>query len=882
MVVFNIDVKIKEKGSKSVQSGMKQIQKTTDRVDKKVSALGKRVKTDKIKAFNRELKKTGDTAKGVRRVLTQLFGAIGVGVAIREIVQMADTYQNFQNRLRLVTTDTQNLKDVTEELFQTANETRSSFSGTAELFTRVSIATKNLGRSQKEVIAFTRTLNKAVILSGTTAAEAKNGIIQLSQGLASGALRGDELRSVLEQLPAVAQSIANSMGITRGKLREMGEQGKITADVVIDAMAKAAKQIDADFKDTIPTISQSFQVLGNEVIKMIGGINEASGIFSRFAAGVLLLARNIETVIKVLAAMALGFIAVKIQARLAGASIVGFAAKAKLAIATINPLVAGFGFLALGAAELTEWLTKSTSALDELEAKVAKMTALEKLEAQFELTNNEATKLRVRVRELGVTSGALYDRFLKLDLAAFNLHLKIKGLKDGTTAATNAQKAHTAAIDESKARMKEQLRLAFLTNEARQIEIATLKEVKKVEQTGGGKVTEDQKNSIKLRIQATALITSQTAAIEALTAKEDTRLAKLKELETIERLRPDLIKQITAAREALNAVPQKELTPPGFLEGAQAAIQHMQALKRAAEATGEAGQEALAGKLHASLVKNAEGARTLRDGVQRIRDVVAGIGGTAAQADAAISELFGPNESEEFFQQLDDLNLKLKEGHISAYNYRQQVRDIGPEGQKGATLMADGFTKAFNRMRDEANDLKKVGQELVELFADKAVEAIHTLATEGSLDFKAFAADVLKQIARIIIRLLVVKALSTLGDAYTGGAASAVTTAANAGIDASQETEARANGGPIEEGRPYLVGEEGPELVVPNQAGTVIPNGALGAQAPQAPPEVNVSVVNVTDPDELPSAVDSGEHDQNFINLIARNGDQVRQAIQQS
>ena len=109
-----------------------------------------------------------------------------------------------------------------------------------------------------------------------------------------------------------------------------------------------------------------------------------------------------------------------------------------------------------------------------------------------------------------------------------------------------------------------------------------------------------------------------------------------------------------------------------------------------------------------------------------------------------------------------------------------------------------------------------------------------------------------------------------------------MTTGANAAIDSSQQTEARAHGGPVEEGRPYLVGEEGPELVVPNQNGTVIPNGALGASAPPPPPEVNVSVVNVTDPDELPSAVDGGEYDQNFINLIARNGDQVRQAIQQA
>src|SRR5690606_2602352 len=98
-----------------------------------------------------------------------------------------------------VTTGTENLTTVTSRLFDVANRTRSSFEGTANLYARVALATKELGIGQQELLTFTERVNQAIILSGASAQEAQAGLIQLSQGLASGALRGDELRSVLEQ-----------------------------------------------------------------------------------------------------------------------------------------------------------------------------------------------------------------------------------------------------------------------------------------------------------------------------------------------------------------------------------------------------------------------------------------------------------------------------------------------------------------------------------------------------------------------------------------------------------------------------------------------------------------------------------------------------------
>src|SRR5690606_13151453 len=119
-------------------------------------------------------------------------------LSVREFARLNDTYTNMVNRLRLVTDGTANLNRVTAELFDVANETRTTFEATATLYARVALSTKQLGYSQRDLIDFVKGVNQAVTLSGVTAQEAQAAMIQFSQGLAKGRLDGDELRSVLE------------------------------------------------------------------------------------------------------------------------------------------------------------------------------------------------------------------------------------------------------------------------------------------------------------------------------------------------------------------------------------------------------------------------------------------------------------------------------------------------------------------------------------------------------------------------------------------------------------------------------------------------------------------------------------------------------------
>lgn len=883
MVVFSINVKIKQSGNAEVKSGLKRLQKTAQRTQAEFKKIGKRISVDRVKALNKELKRTNKLASRVKGILVQAFGAIGIGLAIRGLVRLNDEYTNFQNRLKIVTKGSADLANVTKKLFDVARETRVSFGATAELFTRVAIATAELGRSQKSVIAFTRTLNKAVILSGATAAEAKNGIIQLSQGMASGALRGDELRSVLEQLPKVADAISKAMGITRGKLREMGEAGKITADIILDSMATAAKQIDKDFAKTIPTISGGFTNLTTDVQQMVGELEKATGVSEFFARGMITLGQNIRLVVKSLALMTLGFVSVKIQAALAGVSVGSFALKAKSMVAALNPIL----LLAILAAKAIHFMadefTKTTSEMESFEDAAEKMTAIDVLVGKVSTFKNELFRMRLELRNGRKESKSFVARMEHLDTAITKGEKTIVTMTRAMLGLGKALISHNEALNESEDRTIEQGRLAKLRARDLEIEKKLLKEVKLIEKTstkGPGSVSEDDKKIIRDRLEKIRGIQELTKAEDDLLKKGEEKIRQSLLLQGIIDRNTTGVKEAKAALEELNKVTITKVKVPKFHEGFKAGIKAIKELAKETDAMGNLSQAAFA-KIVEGLQKNVKGADTFREKINRIRFIMAAVPGIAAAGEAAIKKLLGPKESEEFFDQLDVLNAKLKEGILNSEQFREEVRKMGPDGKKAGTEFGDGISAGFRKIHDEANDLKRVGEEIVDLFVNKAVDAIHTFVTEGTLDFKQFATDLLKQIAKIIIRLLIVKALSALTSNTSELANTGIQAVGDAAITESHKNDARVHGGPVEAGRPYLVGENGPEVVVPDQSGRVLSNASLQS-APPPPPQVNVTVVNVIDPDEQEAAINSGDLDQAIINVLARNGDQGRQALQQS
>jgi tape measure domain-containing protein len=231
-----------------------------------------------------------------------LFVLGGAGI-LTALARQVDMLTNMENRLRLTTKGTANLEAVQSKLFQVAKNSRSSFEAVGEIYTRTALSVKNLGRSQQEVIDFTESLSKATIISGASAREAHAAMIQLGQGMASNTLRGDELRSVLEQLPFVADVIAKHLKITRGELREFGKAGKISAETVLDAFKESREEIDKLFANTVPTISQAFSFLETSWLQMLSEFNKATEASEIFSRSIIFLADNLNIIVPILRTM---------------------------------------------------------------------------------------------------------------------------------------------------------------------------------------------------------------------------------------------------------------------------------------------------------------------------------------------------------------------------------------------------------------------------------------------------------------------------------------------------------------------------------------------------------------------------------------------------
>ena len=220
------------------------------------------------------LTSTGEKAVGT---MTKLAATLGIAFGIREVVQAADAYNGISNRLKLVTSSTEQLTQAQEQLYKISQETRQPIEATAEVYQRLAQNAGALGLSLNDVGKTTETINKLVALSGASTEAANAALVQFGQGLASGALRGDELNSVMEQTPALAKAIAEGMGITIGQLRAMGQEGKITAAAIIDALNKQGDTVNEQFGKLAPTIGQGMTMVENSFTRMIGKVDQASG-----------------------------------------------------------------------------------------------------------------------------------------------------------------------------------------------------------------------------------------------------------------------------------------------------------------------------------------------------------------------------------------------------------------------------------------------------------------------------------------------------------------------------------------------------------------------------------------------------------------------------
>lgn len=279
-------------------------------------SLDTREMIDGQRKIDRELKNTSSSLDGFGAKLTQVAAAVGAYASALYLIRQSDAFTKLNAQLKLATDSSRELAVAQADVRRIAKEAQTDISGVATLYARITTATKELGTSQAQVEAITRTVALALKVSGATAQESASATLQLAQAFASGVLRGEEFNAVNEAAPRLMQALADGIGVPKGELRAMAEAGLLTSEVLAKALPKALGALEEESKK-VETISGAFQNLRTEVMLFIGEQTTANGAVKLVAGSIGLLTDNLGLLAGVLATVAAVKFAVWLQSLVA-------------------------------------------------------------------------------------------------------------------------------------------------------------------------------------------------------------------------------------------------------------------------------------------------------------------------------------------------------------------------------------------------------------------------------------------------------------------------------------------------------------------------------------------------------------------------------------
>lgn len=277
--------------------------------------------------------------------LRSLFGLYLTFQGVQVFSQFVDEFTNLNGRLAVTITNTNAYAQAQRDVYAISQETYTSLASTANLYARLTVALEELNSTQEEVASITRTVNQALLVSGATTAEANSAIIQLSQSFASGVLRGEEFNAVNEAGPRIMTALAKSLNVSRGALREMASEGKLTADVLRKALLDDALNIAKEAENVPLTIGRGYTSLRNDLLQFVGEMDKVYGISRTVAEGLRDLGKNLgglasvaTQVVSVIAIFAgtRGILGIVLAAEKAGGAISLFTNAAKAGLLAIG------------------------------------------------------------------------------------------------------------------------------------------------------------------------------------------------------------------------------------------------------------------------------------------------------------------------------------------------------------------------------------------------------------------------------------------------------------------------------------------------------------------------------------------------------------------
>ena len=320
MATENIDVVVREDGSRNVQRNLENIGASASKAESAVDLLRKTL------------------------------GMLGIALGVNQLKQYADTYTDLKQKVELATQSQSQAKVVMDQLYQISRDSRQSWEGVTSVYTGVSRAARDLGASQQDVLKFTDVFSKSLTISGTSAENARGAMMQLSMAMAQGGLTSRTFMTIMRSAPSLLQIVANNIKGTGGSienLRQMMINGTVSGRDLFEAVLRGSDDVNKQFKKTFPTLSQAIGDLSDAMMKWFGESATGSGIIAGLVAALDFLSSHIDALIKVVLIASATFIAFKaalaLQTLMEGVGVFGAltaSVRAFTAALMANPLVA--------------------------------------------------------------------------------------------------------------------------------------------------------------------------------------------------------------------------------------------------------------------------------------------------------------------------------------------------------------------------------------------------------------------------------------------------------------------------------------------------------------------------------------------------------------
>ncbi len=834
--------------------------------------------------------------------LGNLGAAVAGGFAIGEIVRFGDSIVGMQNKLRSLTADQGLVSSMFNDIARVAGAARAPLQETGDLYFRIARAASDLGITQQQTASITESLAKSMSMTGATAAETSGALLQLGQALQSGRFQGDELRSVLENMPIVSKAMADELGVTIGELRKLGSEGKITSDIFVRAMEKNKKAIDDAFARSVPTATQALNNLKTAFAVAMTEMAQEEGTPSAALAGlaqaILSLAKDIPQLVEAIKSLVtiLGLLGVALAAFKGIALIrVGLNALSK---SLITASVSAGGFFTMIKSNATgivrsfraifTGVGQITTGVQRLGGTVTFMVRLR--QAFFSIAAIAGNVLRILLRFAGWIGIALAIAeavdYLVKKFFGFSIVDWAWQKVSGLWAKLKEFAAWLGIIDNASGPSAPAAAPAAPPRDTTLFGNGNVRTPPPSGGGGGGKSAAET-----AREQAEALRDVRRAILEVTSAYREQATTRLEDLNfqlrslsmsedqvRVEENRRDILREQTAALADLATKEQeirenKELSNAGRRDALALIAQERAAIQTAT-------QESLAATeatIQAIQAKNIEIERTtkLMELQQKANDNRAVLQGLEDQL--TLIGLYGDALEDataqvELQQRLRQIDVEYQNQLIALENERtrlgearyamelaniQAVRAQSIEAAN-AQLAAQQKIIAAQRKVERTDVGVAIGKRLEELerSVDPAVTAVEGLNSlfnnmgnaldnfveTGKLKFGDFAKSVIADIAKIALKAAVTKLFTLIGKSLLG----------------------RAAGGPVMANKPYLVGEQGPELFVPNSAGSIMTNASLNKNAGTGDSGMGATVNNTYITNNI-SAIDSRSVAQMFV-----------------